>query len=40
MSFIQIGDIDLHYEQYGEKGRPVILLHGWGQNAEMMAFIG
>ena len=40
MSQIQIDDIDLHYESYGDKGKPVILLHGWGQNTEMMAFIG
>ena len=40
MSQIQIDDIDLHYETYGDKGKPVILLHGWGQNTEMMAFIG
>ena len=40
MSQIVIDDIDLHYETYGDKGRPVILLHGWGQNTEMMAFIG
>ncbi len=40
MSQIQIDDIDLHYEFYGDKGKPVILLHGWGQNTEMMAFIG
>ena len=35
MSQIQIDDIDLHYESYGDKGKPVILLHGWGQNTEM-----
>ena len=40
MSEIVIDDIKLHYEKYGDKGRPVILLHGWGQNTEMMAFIG
>lgn len=40
MSFIQIDDINLHYEKYGTKGKKVILLHGWGQNTEMMAFIG
>ena len=40
MSQIKIGGINLHYERYGEKGRPVLLLHGWGQNCEMMAFIG
>ncbi|MBQ5444249.1 MAG: alpha/beta hydrolase [Erysipelotrichaceae bacterium] len=40
MSFIQIDQIDLHYEEYGDAGRSVLLLHGWGQNTEMMAFIG
>ena len=40
MSFINIQGIDLHYEVYGDSGRPVVLLHGWGQNTEMMAFIG
>ena len=40
MSLKRIGDIDLYYECYGLKGRPVLLLHGWGQNCEMMAFIG
>ena len=40
MSQIKTGGINLHYERYGEKGRPVLLLHGWGQNCEMMAFIG
>ena len=40
MSLMRIDDIDLHYERYGEKGRHVLLLHGWGQNYEMMAFIG
>ncbi len=40
MSFIRIDEIDLHYEEYGDHGRDVLLLHGWGQNTEMMAFIG
>ena len=40
MSYIKIDDIDLHYEEYGQQGRNVLLLHGWGQNTEMMAFIG
>ncbi|MBQ6335540.1 MAG: alpha/beta hydrolase [Erysipelotrichaceae bacterium] len=40
MSQIRIDQVDLHYEKYGSKGRKVILLHGWGQNTEMMAFIG
>jgi len=40
VSVINIQNIDLHYEVYGDTGRPVVLLHGWGQNTEMMAFIG
>ena len=40
MSVINIQNIDLHYEVYGDTGMPVVLLHGWGQNTEMMAFIG
>ncbi len=32
-------DININYIQYGE-GKDVILLHGWGQNIEMMRFIG
>ena len=36
---INIRDIDINYEQYG-KGEDVVLLHGWGQNIEMMNPIG
>ena len=32
-------DVDVNYIQYGT-GKDVILLHGWGQNIEMMKFIG
>ncbi len=32
-------DVEVNYIQYG-KGKDVILLHGWGQNIEMMKFIG
>ncbi|MDO4501208.1 MAG: alpha/beta hydrolase [Erysipelotrichaceae bacterium] len=39
MSFININGIKLHYERSGDKGKDVILLHGWGQNTEMMAYI-
>lgn len=32
---------DINYVRYGNnKGRTIILLHGWGQNIEMMKFIG
>lgn len=31
----------VHYEQYGnKKGKNVVLLHGWGQNIEMMKPLG
>ena len=30
-----IDNIKIHYEQTG-KGKDVVLLHGWGQNIEMM----
>ena len=36
---INIKDVNVNYIQYGE-GRDVILLHGWGQNIEMMKPIG
>ncbi len=31
-----INDVKVHYEKTGNKGTAVILLHGWGQNTEMM----
>lgn len=40
MSTVNINGIDLYFEKYGTKGRKVLLLHGWGQNTQMMAFIG
>ena len=36
---IKIKDIDINYIQYG-KGRDIVLLHGWGQNIEMMRPLG
>ncbi len=36
---IKIGDISVHYIQYG-KGKDILLLHGWGQNIEMMKPLG
>ncbi len=39
MAKIEIDGIDVRYMIYGDKGRDVILLHGWGQNIEMMAYI-
>ena len=36
-----IGNIDVNYIQYGsETGKDIVLLHGWGQNIEMMMPIG
>ncbi len=38
---IKINDVDINYIQYGnEKGQDIVLLHGWGQNIEMMKPIG
>ena len=37
----RIRDININYIQYGnEKGKDIILLHGWGQNIEMMKPLG
>ena len=36
---INIQNIDVNYIQYGE-GKDILLLHGWGQNIEMMKPIG
>lgn len=36
---INIKDIDVNYIQYGN-GKDILLLHGWGQNIEMMKFLG
>ena len=37
----KIKNIDVNYIQYGNpKGKDIILLHGWGQNIEMMKPIG
>ena len=36
---ININDIEVNYIQYGS-GKDILLLHGWGQNIEMMKFIG
>lgn len=34
-----IRGVSVNYIQYGE-GKDILLLHGWGQNIEMMKFIG
>lgn len=39
MSLKKIDDLNIHYEQKGKKGKAVVLLHGWGQNTEMMDYI-
>ena len=36
---IKIKDIEVNYIQYGS-GKDILLLHGWGQNIEMMRPIG
>ena len=37
---ITINDIKINYKKYGNESKVVLLLHGWGQNIEMMDFIG
>ena len=38
---MKIKDVNINYIEYGnKKGKTVILLHGWGQNIEMMNPIG
>lgn len=39
MSVIKIDGINLNYQKSGKKGKSVLLLHGWGQNMQMMSFI-
>ena len=36
---IKINDVNVNYIQYGE-GKDILLLHGWGQNIEMMKMLG
>lgn len=41
MSVERINDIDINYTLYGNnKGSTIVLLHGWGQNIDMMKPIG
>lgn len=35
----KIRDLEVNYIQYG-KGEDVVLLHGWGQNIQMMDPLG
>ena len=38
---MKINDIEINYKQYGNpSGKDVVLLHGWGQNIEMMEPLG
>lgn len=37
---ISIKNIDINYIQYGKGKKNIVLLHGWGQNIEMMDPIG
>ena len=37
---VKIKNIDINYTQYGSGKRNIVLLHGWGQNIEMMNPIG
>ena len=39
MPSIKISGLNIYYEKSGTKGKKVVLLHGWGQNTEMMKFI-
>ena len=36
---INVKNLDVNYIQYGE-GKDILLLHGWGQNIEMMKPVG
>jgi len=36
---INVQNLDINYIQYGE-GKDILLLHGWGQNIEMMKPLG
>lgn len=38
---LKVKDIEVNYERYGNiNGKTIVLLHGWGQNIEMMKPIG
>jgi len=38
---INIKNVNINYLDYGnEKGKTIVLLHGWGQNIEMMNMLG
>ena len=33
--FMELGKVKLYYEQQGEQGKPLLLLHGWGCTTEI-----
>ncbi len=35
-----VKDVDINYVDYGEGDNVIVLLHGWGQNIEMMKPVG
>ena len=38
---VRVKDVNINYIQYGkDDGDDILLLHGWGQNIEMMKPIG
>lgn len=37
---IKVKDLDINYIQYGNGKKDILLLHGWGQNIEMMKPLG
>lgn len=38
---MQINNVNLNYIDYGKKnGKPLVFLHGWGQNIKMMKSLG
>ncbi len=39
--YIKVQNLNINYIQYGNpKGKDILLLHGWGQNIEMMKILG
>ena len=40
MMYKHIKGIDINYVDYGESENTIVLLHGWGQNIEMMKPVG
>lgn len=39
MAYINVSNLKVYYEKLGRKPKKVVLLHGWGQNTQMMAFM-